>query len=500
MKILTAKQLREADAFTIANDSIDSIDLMERAAKECVSNLMLMDERVIIFCGPGNNGGDGLAIARLLLPEEDVSVFLIGDAGKRTDDFLTNLQRLSKLKFKNINEIKSKEDFPELSENDKVIDAIFGTGLSKPAEGIIAELIHHINSSHAYVISIDMPSGLFSDTHTPPEAAVIHPNRTLTFQSPKLAFFFAENVERVRQWDVLDINLNQKFIDELTPAKNVINQRQLRAFLKQRKKFSHKGDYGHALLITGGYGKMGAAVLMTKACMQMGTGLTTVHVPKHGLPIIQTAAPEAMAQIDFNEKYFSDNIEPDTFSAVGVGPGIGTEEITQTALKHLLLYEKKVPLVLDADALNIISLNKDWLKLIPHDSILTPHHKEFERLTYKAENDFARHEMQVEFSKFHRVFVILKGANTCITTPDGEAYFNLNGNPGLAKGGSGDVLTGMLAGLLAQGYTPAVASQIGVYMHGLAGDIAARNKGMESMIASDIINAIPEAFREMQTL
>jgi hydroxyethylthiazole kinase-like uncharacterized protein yjeF len=500
MKILTAQQMREADAYTIEHEPVASIDLMERAADSFSYHWSVYGkDKLFIFCGPGNNGGDGLAIARIFNEDKSgVEIYII-NSDKYSEDFKVNEKRFTENHSERIHYIKTTKDIPIITDNDGVIDAIFGTGLSKPVTGLAADVIRHINSSRATVISIDMPSGLFADAHTPAEHAVVHATKTFTFQSPKLAFFFPENVARVGEWEVLDIGLDKEFIAKLPSLKTVITEELVQSFLKTRKKFSHKGDYGHALLITGGYGKMGAAVMMTQACLRMGTGLTTVHVPKHGVPIIQTGAPEAMAQIDFHEKYFTDNIEPDKYSAVGIGPGIGTEEPTQTALKHLMLYEKKVPLVLDADALNIIGMNKDWLRIIPHHSILTPHPKEFARLTYAAPNDFARHEMQIEFSKAHNVYVVLKGAYTCITTPEGEAFFNTTGNPGMAKGGSGDVLTGMLTALLAQGYSPFETCLLGVFMHAMAGDLAAEKLGMDGMIATDIIEALPGAWKSLRS-
>jgi ADP-dependent NAD(P)H-hydrate dehydratase / NAD(P)H-hydrate epimerase len=500
MKILSAKQMREADAYTIEHEPVASINLMERAAERFAFSLPDQPvNKCLVFCGAGNNGGDGLAVSRLLLEERevDIQVYIL-PSEKYSEDFKANEKRFGEKYFERLHYIKSAKDFPTIADKDIVVDALFGTGLSKPVEGLAAEVIKHINAGNARVFSVDMPSGLYADEHTPVDAAVVHADTTLTFQMPKLSFFFPENAERVGEWKVLDIGLDEKFIAKIPSTKNIITQELVQSFLKPRKKFSHKGDYGHALLIAGGYGKMGAAVMMTQACLRTGAGLTTVHVPKHGVPVIQTAAPEAMAQIDFNEKYYSDNIEPEKYSAVGVGPGIGTEEITQTALKHLLLYEKKVPLVLDADALNIIGMNKDWLRIIPHHSILTPHPKEFERLTYKAPNDFARHQMQIEFSKAHNVYVILKGAHTCITTPEGHAYFNSTGNAGMAKGGSGDVLTGILTGLSAQGYSSLESCLVGVYMHGMAGDLAAKKFGMDAMVASDMIDALPEVWQSLR--
>ena len=269
----------------------------------------------------------------------------------------------------------------------------------------------------------------------------------------------------------------------------------IKPFLKKRNKFSHKGNFGHSLLISGSKGKIGAAVLGARACLRSGSGLLTVRIPHCGYSILQTAVPEAMTQSDEEEDCITHTGNFTETMHVAVGPGIGTSISTKKMLLDLLERTKK-PIVLDADALNIISESQDYIKMIPSFSILTPHPKEFERLAGKSKNDFERHEKQLQFSKENNVIVVLKGAHTCITTPEGKAYFNSTGNPGMAKGGSGDVLTGIILAFLSQGYEPINAALTGVYIHGLAGDITAKEKGTYSMIASDLIENLPKAFNE----
>lgn len=496
IKIFSCEQIKKADEYTITHEPIASIDLMERAATKCTEWLKQhIDKKnlLLFFCGPGNNGGDGLAIARQLhVLGYAVKVYKLQLSNSYSKDFITNEARLKQLQNSICHTISSINEFPEINKTEIVIDAIFGTGLNKSVEGLAADCISFINKSGAKTIAIDMPSGLLADGHSGFNSPIIKAAYTLSFQFPKLAFFFPENADFVGEWQILDIGLNETFIAKESSKKFFVTKGYIKTILKSRKKYSHKGTFGHAFIIAGSYGKMGAAVLSTNACLRSGTGLVTVHVPKSGYEIIQITSPEAMVIIDQNENAFSDKVNTSAYSSIGVGPGLGTEKVTQDALKYLLLNATK-PLVIDADALNIISLN-DWSKLIPPNSILTPHPKEFERLTQKVENDFERHVLQIEYSKKYNLYVILKGAHTCITTPTGDCYFNSTGNPGMAKGGSGDILTGIIAGLLAQGYTSMESSILGVFIHGLAGDIAKKEIGEMGMLSSDITNYLPNAF------
>jgi hydroxyethylthiazole kinase-like uncharacterized protein yjeF len=499
-KIFSAQQIKEADRYTIQHEPIASIDLMERAAVKCfewISQHFSKEKKFLVFCGPGNNGGDGLAIARLLLVAGyTVEVYTLATTGKYSEDFLINHDRLQKMDPAIFKQVSSIADLPPFYAEDIFIDAIFGTGLSKPITGLAAEIIKGFNSGGGTVIAIDMPSGLFADKASDHSSVIVRATYTLSFQFPKLSFLFAEYAAYTGDWKILDIGISQKFIDSEPATHRLLTVSEVGSMLLPRKKFSHKGTYGHALLIAGSYGKIGAAVLAVKACLRSGAGLLTVHLPKCGYTIMQVANPEAMVSVDSHEEIISDEITVTKFSAVGIGPGTGVEDETQKAFYHLLKQTTK-PLLLDADALNILSLHKDWLEQVPAYSILTPHPKEFERLAGKAANDFERHQMQIGFSKKYTLIIVLKGAHTCISIPSGECYFNTTGNSGMAKGGSGDVLTGLITGLLAQGYDSLSASLLGVFIHGYAGDMAKDAIGEIGMTAGDVCDFLPAAFKEI---
>jgi len=500
LPIFSTEHIKAIDSYTIQTEPIASIDLMERAALKCSQWLMKHYSVETIFkvcCGLGNNGGDGLAIARQLLEHGyKVEVFIINYSNNYSEDFLVNKNRLETLYPRFLMEVNDVKHLPHFQKSDIVIDALFGIGLSKPLTGLAADCVKQINNSNALVVAIDVPSGLFVDQYTDKNHTIIKALHTLTFQSPKLGFMFAENSMYVGNGHVLDIGLQVSDILRSEATTFYLTEEYIQQLLKPRAKFSHKGTFGHSLLVVGSYGKMGAAIMSSHALLRSGAGLLTVCVPHCGYDIVQTSVPEAMALVNGNEFIQFSELDVKAYSAIGIGPGIGTESDTQHSVKVILESFKK-PFVIDADALNAISLHKEWLKLIPENSILTPHPKEFERLTKSVTNDFERHQLQIEFSKEYKVYVVLKGAHTCITTPDGKSYFNSTGNPGLAKGGSGDVLTGLITGLLAQGYTSFEASLIGVYVHGLAGDMTKEEKGEVAMIPTDVIENIPNAFKRL---
>lgn len=498
LPIFSADQIKAIDTFTIESEPITSVDLMERAASKCSQWIMKHYDVETIFkvcCGLGNNGGDGLAIARQLLDYGyKVEVFIINYSDKQSPDFSINKKRLEDKYSPFLMEVNDASHLPYFKTSDVVIDALFGIGLSKPLFGLAAECVNHINHSAEEVIAIDVPSGLLVDSFTAKNNIIVKATHTLTFQCPKLAFLFAENHVFVGNGHVLDIGL--KWTEEIQNSSHAfyVTMQSIKTIIKPRQKFSHKGTFGHGLLVVGSYGKMGAAIMSAHSLLRSGVGLLTVCVPQCGYEIMQTSTPEAMALVEGDEYLKIKKLNISSYSSIGIGPGIGTERETQLSVKQILESTKK-PLVIDADALNALSLNKEWLSLIPQNSILTPHPKEFERLTKIVENDFERHQLQIDFSKQHQVFVVLKGAHTRITTPEGESYFNSTGNSGMAKGGSGDVLTGLITGLLAQGYTSLEASLIGVYVHGLAGDITKEEKGEFAMIPTDVIENIPNAFK-----
>jgi hydroxyethylthiazole kinase-like uncharacterized protein yjeF len=497
LNIFSAQQIKAIDAHTIHSEPISSIDLMERAALKCthwIAKHYNPKDDFKIFCGLGNNGGDGLAVARQLIEQDfKVEVYIINYSDKCSDDFLINKNRFEKLFPKCIHEVESINQFPKIKSSDIVIDALFGIGLSEPLKGLVEACVENINISLAKVIAIDVPSGLFIDKHSDSASPIIKAHDTLTFQYPKLAFLFSENAIYVGNGHILDIGLSVSDDIQNKCKSFYLTENFIKELIQPRKKYSHKGTFGHSLLLVGSYGKMGAAILASHSLLRSGAGLLTVCAPHCGYEIMQTAVPEAMVLVKGNEYIQLTELDINAYSAIGIGPGIGTEDDTQQSVK-LILEQSKKPLVIDADALNTLSLNKEWLNLIPENSILTPHPKEFERLTKPVINDFERHHLQLEFSQQNNVFVVLKGAHTSITTPDGKSYFNSTGNSGLAKGGSGDVLTGLITGLLAQGYTPFEASVLGVYVHGLAGDITKQEKGELAMIPSDVINNLSHAF------
>jgi ADP-dependent NAD(P)H-hydrate dehydratase / NAD(P)H-hydrate epimerase len=501
MKILPIEQVREADLFTIENEPIASTDLMERAATQLfkwIKKRTAEKQSFRIVVGPGNNGGDGLVLARLLAENGfKIVLQILRFTEKESPDFSVNLKRLKEQGLALIEEIRNADDFRSIDENEILIDGVFGSGLSKPILGFVAEVIEKINASEGLVLSIDMPSGLFADKSSKDsDGAIIRADYTLSFQFPKLAFLFPENDIYVGQWEVLPIGLSKEFIRKCKVSNYFMLEKETGIILKMRGRFSHKGTFGHGLLIAGSYGKMGAAVLAASAAMRSGAGLITAHVPRKGYAIMQISKPEVMVSIDPSPEIFTEVPDLAPYNAIAVGPGIGTEKQVQNALK-LLIQNAGTPMLFDADAINILGENKTWIPFVPKGSIFTPHPKEFERLVGKAENDFERLEMQKRFSVKYGVFVVLKGAFTSITTPEGNSYFNSSGNPGMATGGSGDVLTGIILGLLAQGYGQLQACLLGVFLHGLAGDLAAKKLGVEALLAGDIIDFLPKAFKRV---
>ena len=498
MKLFTTKQIAELDTFTIENEPIAGIDLMERAALQ-ITNWLVQNFsaecKLIFFAGPGNNGGDALAIARQLADLDFLcEVFILNTGKSLSPSAAINLDRLQKQGKVKVSELNTTGDFPDTTPTDIFIDGIFGSGLTRTAQGFAAEIISKINQLPNTVVSIDIPSGLPGENSTGcNESNTIQACYTLTFQFPKLSFLFSENEQFTGKWEVLPIRLHPEGIEKTPSNFYWIDKPMVQKIIRPRSKFGHKGTYGHALLIAGSYGKMGAAILASRSCLRAGAGLLTTHVPHFGYSIIQTAVPEAMASVDQHDSIFTEFPDLSQFSAVGTGPGIGQKTNTKRALIELLK-QIKVPLVLDADALNILSENKEWLSSLPENSVLTPHPGEFRRLAGESDNSWERLQNQIAFSKKHKVIVVLKGAFTSVSMPDGRVFFNSTGNPGMATAGSGDVLTGIILGLLAQQYSPENAALAAVYLHGLAGDAAALEKSENPLMAGDIIENLGKAF------
>ena len=500
MKILSSNQLKELDKYTIEQEPISSIDLMERASRalsEAITKRWDISYPIIVFAGPGNNGGDALAVARILSQKQyHIEVYLFNTKGKLSDECQTNLSRLRTCGSIYFTEINTQFNPPPLTEKHIVIDGLFGTGLNKPLSGGFASLVRYINASKATVVSIDIPSGLMGEDNTYNiRPHIIQADVTLSIQLPKLSFFFPENEDIVGEWELLDIGLKQSFIDASTTSYSIIEEEEIRSYLKPRKRFSHKGTFGHGLLIAGSYGMAGASILSAKACLRSGIGLLTVHVPIHNHSLIQTTVPEAIVQTDIHERYFAAPVDLSKYKALAIGPGLGQEEDTALAMVEQI-QGSNIPVIIDADAINILSSHRNWLSRLPKRCILTPHLGELERLVGKCMDTYERLTKVKELAAYLQSYIIVKGAWTTIVTPEGNCHFNPTGNPGMATAGSGDVLTGILLALLAQGYSQEQTCKIGVYIHGLAGDIAARELSETAMISSDIINALPSAWKK----
>ncbi|MCP2043172.1 NAD(P)H-hydrate dehydratase [Pontibacter sp. HSC-36F09] len=500
MKILSAQQTREADAQTISEEGIASDELMERAARAFTGwfeNKFMPEQPVCIFCGPGNNGGDGLVVARLLHQRlYDVQLYLINDGNEASPDFQINLERLPREVPPY--HISNKNDLPAIPDKACIIDALFGTGLSRPVTGLYADVINWLNEHSSCTVAIDTPSGLYTDKQTPAEGAIVQADHTVSFELPKLAFFLPQHAQYVGDWHIVSIGLSPAYLAEAESNFHYVEQKEMQQLLKPRSKFSHKGTYGHALMLCGGYGKIGAAVLAARACLRSGVGLLTVQAPAIGYDVLQTAVPEAMLIPDNNRKHLSRLPESmEKFNAIGIGPGIGTERMTKTLLGQLLA-TTDLPLVIDADAINLIASSDKLKAQLPKGKVIfTPHPKEFERLVCKSNNEYERLEEVREFCRIYQCYMVLKGSHSAIATPEGDIYFNTTGNAGMATGGTGDVLTGILTGLVAQGYTLKEACLLGVYLHGLAGDLAKDTVGEIALIASDEIQHLPQAFQKL---
>lgn len=504
MKIFTTRQIAGIDRFTIEHEPVSDVDLMERAALQVVNWLIHhipADKKLIFFAGPGNNGGDALAVARMMANRNyRCELFLLHPGKGLKGSPAVNLRRLEEQGKVSVTVLSGEEAPAKILANDVVIDGLFGSGLTRPLEGLAGKIVSMINLSGAQVISIDIPSGLFGEDNSHNDLSkVVKASYTLTFQFPKLSFFFPEHEEILGKWEVLPIDLHPEAIAATETPYFFLDSSFMATKLKKRKKFAHKGVFGHALLIAGSRCRIGAAVLASKGCLRSGVGLLTTHVPNPAVPILQTAVPEAMCSADASDLMFTEFPDLSSYTAVGVGPGIGTKTNCRRAL-HELLVSKPGKMVLDADALNILSLHPDWFSLLPENAILTPHPKEFARMVGPSGDSWSRLQLQLQFSKQHRVIVVLKGAYTCITLPDGQVFFNTTGNPGMATAGSGDVLTGILLGLLAQPYTPADAALLGVFLHGLAGDLAAASHGEEALTAGDLTEFLGKAFLQLHQL
>ncbi len=456
-------------------------------------------QRIVVIAGPGNNGGDALAVARLLIEQgyRKVEVFLFNVTGKLSHDCDEERKRLITMEDVDFTEIRREFNPPYLDSSDVVIDGLFGSGLRMPLRGGFKTVAQMINDSGAYVVSIDVPSGLFGEWNAGNvHRDIVHANLTLTMQLPRLSFFFEDNADVLGEWKLLDIDLDKEIIKKRSTDFIVLDAANIRTLLSPRAPFSGKRDYGSVLLMAGSMGMMGAAVLAARAALRSGAGLVTVHSAACGLGVLQTAVPEAMFEPDRKERYISDMTPHHKHQAIAVGPGIGTSDETVNALESLLK-SASAPMVLDADALNCIVKRPSLLTLLPPATIITPHIGEFDHLFGECSSAEQRLTRAIEVSKKYSIIIVLKGHYTAIVRPTGRVYFNTTGNPGMATAGAGDVLTGVIAAFVAQGYPPELAVLLAVYFHGMAGDMAAEERGEFGLIASDITDYIGPAVRRI---
>jgi NAD(P)H-hydrate epimerase len=503
MKLFATSQIAGIDKYTIEHEPISDIDLMERAASTLVDWILQHahpGQHMVFFVGPGNNGGDALAAARMLawaLPGIDVYVM---DLGKRmSESGNTNLERLQQQDRTQIVYLDADTPIPEIKATDWVIDGLFGSGLSRPLNGLPSKIVKHINASGAMVVAIDIPSGLMGeDNRENDRDSIIRADVTLTFQFPKISFLLPENALFTGSWLVQDIGLHPDAIEKTKTPFFYTDHQVARKLLKDRRTFAHKGNFGHALLIAGSYGKMGAAVLASRGCLRSGVGLLTAHVPRLGYSILQNSIPEAMASIDQSDLMFTQHPDLAPFDVIGIGPGLDTKCNTGRGFQRMLEEGPKKPMVIDADGLNLLAKNPESLKMLPPETILTPHPGEFARLTHPVKCGYERLQLAMDYARENGVVLVLKGAHTAITCPDGTCWFNSTGNPGMATAGSGDVLTGILLGLLAQGYAAKDAAILGVYLHGMAADLAVKESSQEALLAGDITQHLGLAFATLK--
>jgi len=484
---------------------------MERAASKCfdwiyenapslfdAKNTEEKDWVFHVVVGPGNNGGDGLVIARLLQRMGyNVHLSYVKLTDEPSSDFALNFSKLGKLK-KAVVEISSVKNVVDYPSNSVIIDAMFGTGLNRPAEGIAAAVIEKINESQATVVSIDLPSGMFSEDNSENDRnTIVKSDYLLTFQVPKLAFYLADSAPLIGELIILNIGLHPEFLNEVDSKYHLLTDGNVAAMRLPRRMFDHKGTFGHALIIAGSEGKRGAALMAAEAALRAGAGLVTLHTDKKGAELLHESTPEAMVSIDPSDDGTLTQL-PDLkkFSSVAIGPGSGKSDETAKALK-LLIQESRVPLLLDADALNILAENPTWLAFLPKGSVLTPHPGEFAGLIGEKKTHFQNIESQRELSRKYGIYILLKGGKSTLSLPDGQVLINNTGNPGMGTGGMGDVLTGIIAGLLASDYSPMHATALGMYIHGRAADLALENESVESLIATDVVKYLGRAFQSL---
>jgi NAD(P)H-hydrate epimerase len=503
MKLFTTEEIRAIDRRTIEQEGVPSLELIERVAEgvaDEISSRWRSNKPTMVFAGPGNNGADALGAARLLFERgfrPEVFLFNIGGDKLSTDCAASRDRMLAEVPDIIFHEVKDRFSMPKITTNHLVIDGLFGSGLREELQGGFKSLVQYINDENATVVSIDLPSGMFGDWN--PQIVnrnTIHATLTLAIQFPRISFFIPDNAELIGEWKIIDIGLSEKAIATSPANFCLVEQRDVHRRLRHRKEFASKADFGSGILYAGSYGMMGAAILAARGALRAGVGKLTVNSPKCGYQIMQSSVPEALFRHNRGEINIIDIHPERDFSAIAVGPGIGTNELTVKAVEDFLASINQ-PVILDADALNCIAIKPSILNTIPVLSILTPHAGEFDRLFGPQPSAEARLRKAIEMAKYYNILIILKGRYTAIVRPDGKVYFNSSGCPAMATAGSGDVLTGVLLSMLAQGYPAELASLIAVYVHGLAGEMAAAEQGEYGVTAGDIASYIGKAISEI---
>ena len=506
MKVLSAAQMRLLERLSIESDNVTSLDLMERAARaitDAICRRWESSHRFVVFAGPGNNGGDALAVSRMMVTAGyNVEVFLFNVKNALSPDCETNRKRLmamaedkktgGRLVF---HEIQRGFDFPELRQTDIILDGLFGTGLSRPLDGGFASLVKAVNAAGNAVVAIDIPSGLMSEENSYNDTArIIRATLTLAIHRPKPSHLMPENEPFVGELAVLPIGLSEEKEAQITSTFNISEREQMAALVHSRPRYAHKGMMGHALLMAGSKGMAGAAIMAAKACLRGGVGKVTVCTSAVNVLPLQVSVPEAIVQISGG---IIDEQSLATYQAIGMGPGMGTEDMGSVMLR--VMRSVQSPLVLDADALTLIGQHREWLERVPAGTVLTPHVGELERIIGHHKDGWVRLQHACELARTYGLNVLVKGHYSAVIKANGEVWFNPTGNPGMATAGSGDVLTGLVTALLAQGYETSDALRLAVWVHGRAGDIAVERVGCEeALIATDIIDAIGDAIGELK--
>ena len=500
MKILDAKQLKVLEQETLANQYISSFKLIEKAAAKLVEALgerhKLYHNNFVILCGKGNNGADGLALARLLKEAGAFVKVYLWQTKKYGADNIQHQEVLEDRGIK-VEKFTPAKHKIAIKEQDIIIDALFGIGLRESLEEEWSDFFTFLNEVTCVDrIAIDVPSGMQVNGEILTSMPIFRADMVYTFQVPKLNFLLPENKCYVGDFKVIDIQLDEAALAKEETRYYFLDKQEVINFVHKPSKFSHKGTFGHGLIIGGSYGKMGAVVLASKAVLKVGAGLVTSYIPKCGYQIVQSALIEGMCEVDNQEEYIANFIPTVGFSAVGIGVGLGQQPQTVEGFRNYLMDKetKGTALVLDADAINILAKHSELVKELPINTILTPHPKELERLIGPWENDSDKLAKAKQLAQAHQLIIVIKGAHTAIILPSGEVYFNSTGHWGMGTAGAGDVLTGILVGLLSQGYTGKEAALLGVYLHGLSGLCAIEQLSPFTMLASDLISNLSAAY------